>query len=358
MKRVLHVVDRAGGGVPVAARTYITNTSDNFEHHVIVPFQDSSPPPVWADVDACFHDLGSGQVHRWRAIRSVVRRHDIDVVHAHSSFSGVYARTALSKRRVRLVYTPHCYAFERQDISRISRMFFHLAETMLAWNTTVVAACSPGEVLVASSMRGLRGNSILVPNVASVAAAPSHAPAAALQRVGMVGRVSKQKGVDHFIDAMRAIRTVIPDARGVWIGGGDEKMTRRLIECGIEVTGWVSAAAVAAALDGLDLYVHSAAWEGFPISLLDAHQRGLPIVVRPINAFPDVPREFTTAVLGDNPDQFPRSSEELLDWQQRNRDFWNEYLIENISPKQRHSLSQAWSDEGDELTGFTNPGGN
>jgi glycosyltransferase involved in cell wall biosynthesis len=39
-----------------------------------------------------------------------------------------------------------------------------------------------------------------------------------------------------------------------------------------------------AELDGADYYVHSASYEGFPISILDAAARGLPVIARSIDA--------------------------------------------------------------------------
>jgi glycosyltransferase involved in cell wall biosynthesis len=353
MKRVLHIVDRISGGVPVAVRAYIENSPDNLEHHVLVPFQDGSLPEVWTNARAIFHDMGNHPLHRWRAVRDTVRNHAIDVVHAHSSFSGVYMRTALSSRRLRLVYTPHCYAFERQDISPFERLLFRIAEGALAWNTTIVAACSPGEAVAADAMRGIRSASILVPNVASVAPTTASRSHTGLRRVGMIGRISEQKGVDHFIDAVDAIRATMPETRATWIGNGDEAMAQRLAEHDVDVTGWVLADAVASALDDLDLYIHSAAWEGFPISLLDAHLRKVPIVVRAITAFPNVPKEFTTESLADNLRNFTDSQDGYISWVRRNHDFWSEYLKGNTLGFQQRSLARAWLDQSEEPTRST-----
>ncbi|MFX7785070.1 glycosyltransferase, partial [Acinetobacter baumannii] len=65
-----------------------------------------------------------------------------------------------------------------------------------------------------------------------------------------------------------------------WIGDGPSSAPR------VRVPGWAARDDVRAELAELDVYFHTAAWEGFPIAILDAAAMGLPILARRIPALP------------------------------------------------------------------------
>ena len=94
----------------------------------------------------------------------------------------------------RLVYSPHCFAFERRDLSPVIRMLVRAAERVLARNTDTFAACSPAEARAAvQAVAASAAPAVIhVPNVARV-------PALAMlehrdpNRVVTVGRIGAQK---------------------------------------------------------------------------------------------------------------------------------------------------------------------
>lgn len=64
-------------------------------------------------------------------------------------------------------------------------------------------------------------------------------------------------------------------------------MARELAENGIQVTGWLPRAQLLTELAGSDVYLHSAAWEGFPLAVLEADALRIATVLRDIPAFED-----------------------------------------------------------------------
>jgi glycosyltransferase involved in cell wall biosynthesis len=62
-------------------------------------------------------------------------------------------------------------------------------------------------------------------------------------------------------------------------------MGAALADQGVEVTGWMSHDAASARLAQCDLYLHFAAWEGFPMTVIEAAAMGRPILLRAISAF-------------------------------------------------------------------------
>lgn len=340
-RRVLHVVDRVTGGVPVAVRTYIENTPRGVGHSILSPFDDGAPAAVWGEVGVEHLDLGAGHVTRRGRVASAVAALRPDVVHAHSSFAGAYARTAVRRSRARIVYSPHCFSFERRDLPRAARVAFRAIEAVLGWNTDVLAACGAGERRLADRVRSLRGKSLEVPNIASVASARAHPWSGGVLRVGMAGRLSVQKDPAYFARALDEIARSGIEARGVWVGAADPSFTRG-VPAHIETTGWLAPDALAQKLSQLHLYVHSAAWEGFPIAVLDAHAAGLPILVRPIAALPELPEELTVEGALRELRAALRVPALYAQWARRNRAGWASYLGSHTRDAQRRALETLW----------------
>lgn len=286
--RILHVAEAYGGGVRSAIDDYVRNSPSN-SHSLL--FAVRSDAPFDQEELGGFETarpLPAGHFRRVRAVRDAVRSLRPDVVHAHSSFGGVYTRLAVAKKPgLRLVYTPHCYAFERLDSGPAMRGFFRLAEHLLAFNTSAFAACSPREARL-SNWRGVTATVSMLPNVADVPS-PDHAQAAAPQEnrvphlVG-AGRDSEQKDPDFFAAAVNQLTREGLPFRATWIGGGPS-LARRFARLPIEVTGWVERSEAVRIVASADVYLHTARWEGFPVAVLEAAALDVPTVVRDIKAF-------------------------------------------------------------------------
>lgn len=306
--RVLHVTESYGGGVLAAIRDYVVATPE-VEHHLLFAAHDDAP--LGADALAGFastQQLPRGHVAAIRATRAYARALKPDIVHAHSSFAGAYTRLALraagdSKKRPRLAYTPHCYAFERRDLGGVARLAYRLIEYALARNTDVFAACSPREAKL-SNWPLARAKVVVVPNVAPIERRTiDFTRLTDKRRLTVVGagrirpEAKTQKAPLFFLAAVEATRSAGQEVDAVWIGGGDTKIEQRLTDAGIRVTGWLDRAAVLDVLASSDVYLHSGAWEGFPIAVLEADALGIPQIVRAIPAFDclDLPAVAATA---------------------------------------------------------------
>lgn len=338
---VLHVVDRIGGGVPVAVAGYIGNSPDGFRHSILAPFVDGRPAPVWDGVEAGFHDLGSGTLGRIVRVRRAVRELAPGVVHAHSSFAGVYARLALPSGTPRRVYSPHCFAFERADVGPLRRRLFRAVESVLGRRTELLASCGDGERSLAEQLPSLRGRTDVVPNVASLPPAPP-SPAESRPLLAMAGRVSAQKDPAFLARTVLRIRAAGHDVDAVWLGDGDDRLAAELGRSRIEVSGWLDGEQLAARLSRATAYLHTAAWEGFPIAVLDAHARGVPILVRRIRAFQDAPAAVTIEEGLDGLIAALGSREALTRWSTENRAAWAAVLADNTRERQTAALARVW----------------
>jgi glycosyltransferase involved in cell wall biosynthesis len=293
--RVLHVVESYGGGVAVALNCYVAATADDVDH-VIVGFRRPGADIGWTS-SAPFVELPSGHGRQHLAIRAAIRTIDADVIHAHSSWAGVASRTAVGRHGPPIVLTPHGYGFERTDVAAPLRATFRAVERILARRSAVVAAVSAREAHLAAVLRGDQPVVIVPHTTRQQTSAPPRgidradrsSPGSPL-RIVTVGRVCRQKGVEMFCEIAASTAAWAAPPEFVWIGGGDVALTARLRRAGVEVTGWLPHELALERLGTADAYVHTAAWEaGSPISVLEAIERGLPIICRNIPALGGLP---------------------------------------------------------------------
>lgn len=310
---VLHVVEAFGGGVAAAVRDYVRDLPEA-RHHIVCRLRPEAEAlgAQWRGDFASVTAITGGHLAAVRTVRETIRELRPAVVHSHSSYAGVWARTAgIGLEGFRCVYTPHAWAFAREDKSALERVAYRAVERLLLRRTDVLAGCSRAELAPARTW-GSDVELVHVPNIAEVesrsipALVQDPADPRGLLIVGS-GRLAQQKDPAWFRAAVAAVRAEGHAVRALWIGGGDETMQADLESAGIEVTGWIPPAQVEQHLAEADLYLHTAAWEGFPITVLEAARLGRPIAVRSIQAF----HEVSLPVMLDRPSDLARRWEQI-----------------------------------------------
>ncbi|WP_175420506.1 glycosyltransferase [Rhodococcus sp. SGAir0479] len=94
-----------------------------------------------------------------------------------------------------------------------------------------------------------------------------------------VGRISRQKDPQFLAQALQNVGSPV---RCIWVGDGEAQLRQVLEDAGVYVTGWVTSREAHDHISSADLFVHSAEWEGAPMTLVDAAALGVPILVRGI----------------------------------------------------------------------------
>ncbi len=273
--RILHVTECFGAGVGRAVKLRAQGFPDA-EHHLLWAGEETPVASEWASAVPLPRTI----LPRIAAIRRRVRELGPDIVHAHSSWAGVYTRTGRIGAPV--VYEPHCFKFEDPSLPPPSRIAFQCAERALMARTAAVGVLSPHERAI---VRGMRRDLpvVEVPNVPTIRPEQVGFRHADLRRMVMVGRIVPQKDPRFYIDVVRRLRLAGVALEAVWIGDGDAALCRLLSGAGIRVTGWLGASEIEDLLRGA-VYVHSACYEGFPLSILDAAACEAPVVARRIPA--------------------------------------------------------------------------
>jgi len=227
----------------------------------------------------------------WR----LFRRERFDIVHAHGSKGGLLGRLAARLAGVRRVYhTPHVYPF--QWSAGPARGVFLAVERCLWRLSDRVIAVGPGQAGAALRFRVARKERLVtIPNgvdaarfarLATPEARASVRGELALAdsdlAVGMVARLSPQKGCGHFLRAARLAAAQEPRARFLLIGSGPLEHHLRMTAEDLGIADRVrflghrpDAERLYAALD---IFVLSSLWEGLPYVVLEAQASGLPVI--------------------------------------------------------------------------------
>ncbi len=134
--------------------------------------------------------------------------------------------------------------------------------------------------------------------------------------VGWVGRLTREKGPDQFLEAVA--RLAIPDVHCIIVGDGREReaLVHLAARLGIQDrVRWAGAVPGAARmLKALDVFVMSSRTEGTPIVLFEAMAAGVPVVTSSVGGIPDVVgSEEAILVTPGNPDLLAQGIRQVLD---------------------------------------------
>ena len=282
--RVLHVTEAPGGGVMSSVLAMVEATPGVDHHLAYWPLrQHRSTGDDWSQTLSSVTRLPLDPVRLALSLRRLVRDLFPDVVHAHSSYAGLLVRS-IGLEGPRVVYSPHCFAFERRDVGPALGRLVTGAERRLARHTDLVVAVSPHEVDLAADL----GHAAVsyVPNRPLVGIGPvAEHRGSEPWRIATVGRITAQKDWRYYLHVKRYAEEQLGlDARWEWLGAGDPAGERQLRAAGVEVSGWLPRAELVSRLGTAQTYLHTAAWEGAPVSVLEAAALGLPLAVRAIGA--------------------------------------------------------------------------
>lgn len=264
---------------------------------VVIPMV-TQPSPI-ADVKAVFK------------LRRLLRSANPDVVHLHSSKAGVLGRLAvkIGQLPAKVFYSPHGFAFLRQDVSPLKQRLFLFFEQIGAKLGGTLISCSASEGNLAKSQVGARSVT-LIENAADLKEIPQRVDCAdGLVRVMNSGRISFQKNPLGF-------KQVATSCKGLpvsftWVGNGDLAPLLGDEET-IEITGWLPREALMRLLSQTDIFLMPSLWEGMPLALIEAQAAGIPAVVSDVVGCRDVVVDDETGFVCKTTDELIEKTQLLI----------------------------------------------
>jgi glycosyltransferase involved in cell wall biosynthesis len=229
-------------------------------------------------------------------LRHLIRKYRIDIVYVNGP--RVLAGATLAARgRCRMIFHSHSRLHRRYDVAIVRFALGHCSPTVMAccqYAAAPLAAAAPRVVLNGVPDAGFRVR---------------HYPPGGSWRIGIVGRISAEKGHLVLLDAVRMLTaeghriTVTVAGASLFSSYAYEAEVRRQA-AGLDVrfTGWVED--VGSLLGGFDLLaVPSTAEPGTTRVVLEAYSAGVPVVALPSGGIPEVVRDNVTGFL--SPDATP-----------------------------------------------------
>lgn len=221
----------------------------------------------------------------------LIRRGRFDIIHCHSSKAGFLGRISAAVARGlgaagTVLYTPHGLSFQ---VGGLRGWFYLTAEKLVSGLTDRFVAVSEGEarLIVQHNLASGKGVTVTA-NGVDRAACDIRAPAEETPAVGMMGRLTEQKGALYFVDAAILAAERCPGIRFLIAGDGPQRSRleerAQAARCKIDFPGWSDPAGF---LSHTDIVVIPSLWEGLPYVLLQAMAAGRAIVASDIPGISD-----------------------------------------------------------------------
>lgn len=241
-----------------------------------------------------------------RAVAAYVRKHNIQLIHAHLPWAGIVARVVGRITCVPVVYTEH----NKQERYHIGTRVMNLLT--MNWLKRVIAVSEDVEQSVRKFKPSLKAPLQTILNGVNVEAfAPGNFDGKEIKQalkipfsspvVGTIAVFRFQKRLDVWMDQAHRILQSRPDVHFIIVGDGPlkEKLLEKRESLGL--TGNVHFAGlqteVRPYLAAFDIYMMSSVFEGLPIALLEAMSSGCAVVSTDAGGIKEVIRDGQEGLL-------------------------------------------------------------
>ncbi|WP_205698114.1 glycosyltransferase family 4 protein [Conexibacter sp. SYSU D00693] len=292
--RILHVVEAYGGGL-LRMVVELTEGDVATGHEALIAYgvrpETPADPRAGLDARVGLHPMPwtsrgpRQQAAAARELRRLVGAWRPDVVHLHSSFSGVLG-VLVVPRAIPTVFSPHAFASVLPEGGAARRAAYRALETFVCRGVTLVGSQSDVEADLARK-RGARAVESIHNGIRELdpeaLRTRSHEQPEGRAEVVATGRTVPQRGVEPAARILARVREVADVA---WLGGGGGSRgvagAQALAAAGIERTGWLPREEVLDRVGRAAAYLHWTAWDTTPISVLEAMALDVPVVASDI----------------------------------------------------------------------------
>lgn len=303
----MHLTQSAGYGVTIYVESLIEGLASTGEYEQVLLGSEYYDQQKYRDmVDKLItipmdRNISKQDIKTIKECRKIVKAENPDILYCHSAKAGIYGRLAAMGTKTKVVYNPHGWSFN-MHCSGAKKAFYKLIEVGMSVFTDKIVCISEYEK---NSTPGLISRRRLhtITNGIDVGACQRKLDNNNLDRksvgipedafvVGIIARISEQKGQDLLVEAARKIKKDIPSSFFLIVGGksDDIDIEGQIAEAGFTdsflITGEVKDAVRYAAL--MDLAVMTSRWEGFGLVLPEYMMAKKAIVAFAVDAVPDV----------------------------------------------------------------------
>jgi glycosyltransferase involved in cell wall biosynthesis len=309
--RILHIISSSG---MYGAEAVILNMSrilkESGHASMLGVFANSAKPNLQLHEAATKEGIESnlipcsGQMDRTVAckIRELVKKTRADVVHAHGYKADIYLYFALRGQGIPIVST--CHTWYDNDLMV---KLYGIADRWVLRSFDQVVAVSD-EVVQRLLKAGVRRDKIheirngidLRPFAAAKPSLAKPSTEGGLL-VGLVGRLSREKGIDIFLRAAALVLREVPETWFVVVGDGPDRtsLENLIKELGIEENVRLTGRRedMPGVYASLDVMVSASRQEGLPMALLEGMGSRVPLIATPVGEVPMIVEKDISGVL-------------------------------------------------------------
>ena len=304
--KVLHVFEPYFGGVPKYVETLLKYTDGNQIENIVVCSQRYNSEKISQFTKKIYH---VDMVHKPNAVKdlltikklkNIISINKPDIVYAHSTKAGFWARIVGISSGCKIIYNPHGWAFNMQQSTKKKKLYKWVEKILAHFCDKIVCIsdaekesalrekiCKPSKLQVIYNGIDLEAIKNTIPKTKAELNIPEDAFV-----VGMVGRLSKQKAPDVFVKAAKLIKQKIPNAFFLMVGDGElrnqvEELIHEFdLDSSFLITGWVNNPISYMKIMNVGCLLSR--WEGFGLVLPEYMACGVPIVATNVDAIPDI----------------------------------------------------------------------
>ena len=304
--RVVHIVEVCRGGTAVYLQGLIdhqTSQDRRYEVHLLGP-EDKLTDALVAV---------SPRVHYYRSSRkpwliprctaevtATLDRLSPDIIHAHGTFGGLYARKKNWLNRTKpakVVYCAHGWSFQQRE-NALKTIAYAAIERRLAKRTDAIINISWDEQR-AAQVRGVlaKRNIVILHGLRDrILHESKHIREPSTLHLAFIGRFDRQKGVDLLLDAWRQAKPA--NLKLHVVGDFDRQMGRTLeTPAGVQTYGWLPNDQLDDFLSGMHMMVVPSRWEGFGLVVVEGMRNALPILASNRGALSEIVQDGLNGIL-------------------------------------------------------------
>ncbi len=274
IKKILMVCEAFGGGVFTYVSQLCNDMVDDFEIYLAYSLRPQTPRNYKNYLNTRVHLI---HVKSWdgkpvsnifndriviKELRRIEKEVKPDIIHLHSSIAGGIGRLAFHGKNNTIIYTPHGYSHILMGPGVKSKMY-KLMEQILGKKKCITLTCCESEDEVAKTLCKRTAYIETGVNLKDLDALLDGVEPINNKKftVFALGRACVQKQPALF----NRIAQLVPEARFVWIGGGE--LENQLADC--EITGWKSRREALAMAKGADVFILCSYGEAIAMGLIE-----------------------------------------------------------------------------------------
>lgn len=248
----------------------------NIKHYEIIDIENKNPKTILSNC---------------KKIKTIVEDENITVIHTHHRMAAFYVRMLGLDKRCRFINTSHNTFYDKKLLTRYS------------YKNCGLIAC--GEMVKKNLVEEFGFTDVTVIHNAVKPFTDSLAQDYTLKKdkekdvflVGNIGRLSKQKGMEYFIQSIPKVIKRYPHVHFYIVGSGEDEEKLKEMSKDLPITFMGYRSDIQNLMSQLDLVVLSSIWEGFPLTPIEAFSVGKTIVATGVDGTVEIVKNGVNGLL-------------------------------------------------------------